>query len=313
MDRVLITPRSLTGKPPTALQPLREAGLELVFSTPGEMPDEAELLKLVPGCVGWLAGIEPVSPAVLAAADRMRVISRNGSGVDNLPLAECRRRGIAVERAMGANAVGVAELTLALMLAACRHIPETANGLREGGWPRIKGREIDGATVGIVGMGAIGRRVGTMVTAMGAKVLAYDPAEPDLNDGLGAVRYASLSELFRNADIVTFHCPMTDDGTPLLDAGGMATMPDGAIVVNTARAGLVDEMALLAALDGGRVQTYATDVFAEEPPRDRTLAAHPRVIGTSHIGGLTEGSVTRATESAVANLLKVLVAQDAAV
>ncbi|MBO6638791.1 MAG: phosphoglycerate dehydrogenase [Roseitalea sp.] len=313
MDRVLITPRSLTGTPPPALEPLREAGFELVFSTPGQMPNEAELLQLVPGSVGWLAGIEPVSPAVLAAADRLRVISRNGSGVDNLPLDECRRRGIAVERAMGANAVGVAELTLALMLAACRHIPETAHGLRDGGWPRIRGREIDGATVGIVGMGAIGRRVGTMVMAMGATVLAHDPAQPVLSDCGGKVRYVPLAELFGNADIVTFHCPMTDDGAPLLDAERTTTMPDGAIVVNTARAGLVDETALLAALDGGRVQTYATDVFAEEPPRDRTLAAHPRVIATSHIGGLTEGSVARATESAVANLLKVLVTRDATV
>jgi len=313
MDRMLITPRSLTSTPSPALEPLRKAGFELVFSTPGEMPDEAELLDLVPGCIGWLAGVEPVSPIVLAAADRLRVISRNGSGIDNLPLAECARRGIAVERAMGANAVGVAELTLALMLAACRHIPETAHGLRSGQWPRIKGREIAGATVGIVGMGAIGRRVCAMVTAMGASVLAHDPAEPAVRGCGGTVRYVPLPRLIADADVLTLHCPMTDDGVPLLNAEAVDTMPQGAIVVNTARAGLVDETALVAALDGGRIATYATDVFAEEPPRDRTLAAHRSVIATSHIGGLTDGSVMRATECAVSNLLKVLVTRDAIV
>lgn len=313
MDRVLITPRSLTSTPPPALEPLRRAGFELIFSTPGHMPGEDELMRLVPGCVGWLAGIEPVSEAVIAAAGRLRVISRNGSGIDNLPMAACARRGIAVERAMGANATGVAELTLALMLAACRDICETSEGVRAGRWPRIKGREIAGSTVGIVGMGAIGRRVCAAVTAMGARVLAYDPLEPALGPGDGQPEFVTLPELIANAQILTFHCPMTEDGAPLLDADTIASMPRGAIIVNTARAGLVDDAALLDAIEDGQVRTYATDVFDEEPPRESRLAAHRRVIATSHIGGLTESSVTRATESAVANLLNVLVTQDAAV
>lgn len=313
MNRVLITPRSLTSAPPPALEPLRRAGFELVFSTPGQMPGEDELMRLVPGCAGWLAGVEPVSEAVIAAAGRLRVISRNGSGVDNLPMAACERRGITVQRALGANAVGVAELTLALMLAACRDICATSEGVRAGGWPRIKGREIAGSTVGIVGMGAIGRRVCAAVTAMGARVLAYDPLQPALGPDEGQAQYVPLPELIANAQILTLHCPMTEDGAPLLDAGSIASMPRGVIIVNTARAGLVDEPALLNAIEGGQVRTYATDVFNEEPPRESRLAAHHRVIATSHIGGLTESSVTRAIESAVTNLLNVLVGHDASV
>jgi D-3-phosphoglycerate dehydrogenase len=303
MARILITPRSLTSDPPLELGPLQAAGHELVFATPGKTPDEAELLRLVPGVEGWLAGVEPVSPAVIAAAGRLRVISRNGTGVDNLPLAEAEARGIRIERAQAANATGVAELAVALALAACRHLPEVSRGVREGGWPRLKGREIEGAVVGIVGLGAIGRKVAGVMAALGAQVLAADPFRPDLGVLAGRVAYADLPDLLARAEIVSLHCPMPADGRPVLDARALGTMRRGAIVVNTARAGLVDEAALTAALEAGGIATYATDVFATEPPAPGGIAAHPRVIATSHIGGLTDESVRRATEIAVANLL----------
>ena len=306
MPKVLITPRSLTSAPPPALDALRGAGLEAVFCTPGQTPDEAELLNLVPGCVGWLAGVEPVSEAVIEAADALRVISRNGTGTDNLPLRALQARGIAVERAAGANATGVAELTLAVMLAACRHLLATAQGVREGAWPRLRGREIEGSTIGIVGMGAIGRRVAAVLAALGAEVLGYDPAEPDLGDLSGRVRYTPLADLFQTSDILTLHCPLPADGRALLDETVLARVKPGVIIVNTARAGLVDEAAMARALAEQRVACYAADVFAEEPPVDRRLVSSPNVIATSHIGGLTEGSVNRATQVAVDNLLKVL-------
>ncbi|WP_210528809.1 phosphoglycerate dehydrogenase [Rubellimicrobium arenae] len=304
MERILVTPRSLTSAPPPALDRLTEAGFELVFSTPGATPSEAELLRLVPGCVGWLAGVEPVSEAVVAAADRLRIISRNGTGADNLPLAALSARGIQVARAMGANATGVAELALGLMLAACRHIPQTTAGVQVGGWPRLKGREIEGSTVGIVGMGAIGRRVARVLEALGARIVAHDPFRPDP----GGIRldYVSLDELLERSGIVTLHCPPPEDGRPLLGHGQLGRLPKGAILVNTARANLVDPAAVLAALDEGRIETYATDVFAVEPPTGDPLAGHPRVLGTSHVGALTDGSVARATEAAIDNLLVAL-------
>ncbi len=303
MARILITPRSLTSDPPPELRPLRNAGHELVFSTPGRTPDEAELLRLVPGVEGWLAGVEPVSPAVIAAADRLKVISRNGTGVDSLPLAEAKARGIRIERALAANATGVAELAIGLALAACRSLPDVSRGVRDGQWPRLKGREIEGATVGIVGLGAIGRKVAGVMAALGARVLGTDPFRPDLGALAGQVAYADLPEVIEHAEILSLHCPMPADGRPVLDATALGTMRRGAIIVNTARAGLIDDAALAAALDEGRISAYATDVFATEPPAPGGLAAHPRVIATSHIGGLTDASVRRATEIAVANLL----------
>jgi len=307
MDRILVTPRSLTSAPPPALDRLALAGFELVFSTPGATPSEAELLRLVPGCVGWLAGVEPVSEAVIAAADRLRIISRNGSGADNLPHAALSARGVRVARAMGANAAGVAELAVGLILSACRHIPETTAGVRSGGWPRRKGREIGETTVGIVGLGAIGRRVARAMAALDARLLVHDPFRPD-PEGL-PVEFVDLSGLLERAKVVSLHCPTPEDGCPLLDAPALALLPREAILVNTARANLVEPNALLRALDEGRIETYATDVFAIEPPVGDRLATHPRVLGTSHVGALTEGSVARATEAAVDNLLMALRAQ----
>ncbi|PZX12203.1 D-3-phosphoglycerate dehydrogenase/hypothetical protein [Palleronia aestuarii] len=312
MTRILITPRSLTSDPPVELDRLAANGFEPIFSTPGEMPDEAELLRLVPGCVGWLAGVEPVSEAVIEAASELRVISRNGTGVDSLPLELLRRKGIALERAVGANATGVAELAVGLMLSCCRHLPEISKGVAAGGWPRRRGREIEGSTIGIVGMGAIGGKVASVVSALGARVLAMDPARPPLGLLGGAVRYAGLDEVVRNADFLTLHCPQPEDGRPIIHAETLERMKRGAIVINTARAALVDEEAMLEALDQGRISHYATDVFSVEPPKSLALAAHRNVIATSHIGGLTDGSVSRATDAAVENLLKHLVRDHAA-
>jgi D-3-phosphoglycerate dehydrogenase / 2-oxoglutarate reductase len=303
MARILVTPRSLTMTPHPAIEGLRERGHEVVYSTAGQQPDEAELRGLLPSVEGWLAGVEPVSEAVIAAADRLRVISRNGVGVDNLPMPTLARRGIAVRRAEGANAAGVAELTIALMLSALRHIPSLDRGIKAGQWPRSRGMEIRNRRIGVVGCGAIGGEVARLAAALGAFVLAYDPVRPCWPIPPERLRFVELPELFREAEIVTLHCPPPKEGSPLVDAPALASLPRGAILVNTARAALVDEEALIAALDEGQISGYAADVFAEEPPRSLALAGHPKVIATSHVGGFTEESVDRATEVAVANLL----------
>ncbi len=303
MARILVTPRSLTSNPPPALERLAQAGHEIMFSTPGKMPDEEELLSLVGEVDGWLAGVEPVSEAVIDAARRLRIISRNGSGVDNLPLETLKARGIHVARALAANSTGVAELAIALILSSCRRLPQISCGVRAGEWPRLKGREVEGAVVGIVGFGAIGRKVAGVLAELGAEVLASDPLRPDLGRLAGRVTYVELDELLARAEIVTLHCPLPADGRPLIDRMRLAHMCPGAILINTARSGLVDEAALMEALDDGRIDTYAPDVFATEPPGPGGLVAHPKVFATSHIGGLTDASIRRATEAAVENLL----------
>ena len=135
MPRILVTPRSLTSESHPAIRALEGQGYEIVLAPSGKLPDEADLLRLLPGCEGWLAGVEPVSAAVIEAATELRVISRNGVGVDNLPMDVVRRRGITVRTADGANAAGVAELAIGLMLASLRHIPAADAGIKTGAWP----------------------------------------------------------------------------------------------------------------------------------------------------------------------------------
>ncbi|MCB1357491.1 MAG: hypothetical protein KDK53_13675 [Maritimibacter sp.] len=306
MGRILITPRSLSRGGHPALKPLVDAGFDLVFPTPGETPGEAELIAAVPGCDGWLAGVEPVSEAVIAAADRLRVISRNGTGVDNLPVAAVEARQIAIKRAEGTNARGVAELALALTLAGLRDIVQTHSGIAAGGWPRRIGRELLGAEVAVVGLGAIGASFAEFALALGAKVRGVDPVAPVDRVVHPAFRRCDLAGALDGAEIVSLHAPLPEDGRALLGPAEIATLARGAIVVNTARAGLVDQGAMLSALDAGHVAAYATDVFESEPPAPAPLLAHPRVILTSHIGGFTVESVDRTTKRAVDNLLDVL-------
>ena len=304
--RILVTPRSLTRDGHPALELLRRAGYEVVTSTPGRQPDEAELLRVVPGCVGWLAGVEPVGARVLEAARGLRAISRNGTGVDNIDLAAAERLGIQVLRAEGANARGVAELAIGLILALLRSIPWSDARLKAGAWERRRGLEIGGRTVGVVGCGRVGRLVAELALGLGARVVAHD-AFPDAGFAPGAgFRYAELEAVLADADALSLHCPAQPGGRPLIDAARLARLRPGAVLVNTARASLVDDAAVLAALEAGRLGGFATDVFPEEPPVETALVRHPRVIATPHLGGFTDESVAQAARVAVENLLAVL-------
>lgn len=306
MSRILVTPRSLTRNPDPALQALADDGYELVFSRAGETPDEACLLALLPGCVGWLAGVEPVSVRVLEAATGLRAISRNGTGSDNLPLDVADRLGIQVLRAGGANARGVAELAIGLLLASLRHVPEQSAALKAGSWQRRPGLEIEGRTLGLVGCGAVGRLVARFALALDARVRVFDPYPDASFVPSGDFAWASLEQVLSEADMLSLHCPMPMDGRALLDRRAIGRLKPGCHVVNTARAALVDEAAMLAALECEQVRAYATDVFAVEPPAPSTLLAHARVIATPHVGGLTAESVHRATIAAVENLRRAL-------
>ncbi len=305
MSRILVTPRSVTaagGHP--SLQALVDAGYEVVYSAAGKQPSEAELIALLPGCVGYLAGVEPITERALSAADALRVISRNGTGVDSVDLKAAEARGIRVCRAEGANARGVAELTIGLMLALVRAIPLNDAALKAGGWERRKGVELTGRTLGLVGCGRIGRYVAECALGLGMKALAYD-LYPDAAYSPGAgFAYAGLDEVIARADVLSLHCPPAE--RPLIDADAIAAMKPGVYVINTARHGLIDDDAALAALESGRIAGLALDVYGKEPPEDRRLASHPRVVATAHIGGFTSESVDRAMSAAVDNLLEAL-------
>ncbi|MBN9158443.1 MULTISPECIES: phosphoglycerate dehydrogenase [unclassified Microbacterium] len=309
--RILVTPRSMTASgldDAADLAPLRERGWELVSGPAGRLPNVEELIELVPGIDGWLCGVEQVPATVLDAADRLRVISRNGVGAENLDLDSARAHGVAVELARGANSRGVAELSVALMLSALRDIPAADRALHDGRWARSLGRELADRTVGIVGFGAIGRLVARIVLAFGANVLAYDPFATIDMAGVDGVE---LDDLFAECDVITLHAPPRADGRPLVDATLLGSLRPQTVLVNTARSALVDPEAVLAALEDGALRAYAVDAFDQEPPVLDALLSHPRVILTPHVGGYTDASVRRATEQAVTNLITALTADTA--
>ena len=302
--RILVTPRSLTQAGLTnvpELAALRSAGFELVSPAAGMSPTTHELLSLVPGCVGWLAGVEKISADVIAAGHELRVISRNGTGTDAIDVEAATAAGIRIERAAGANAQGVAELALALTLSCLRNVPWAAASIRDGGWQRWQGRELGDATIGVVGLGAIGRTVATTFRALGATVIGFDPFVSTAEFTL-----VSLDELIARSDVVTLHAPPPEDGSALIDSARLQLARPGTILVNTARASLVDDEAVLGALQSGALAAYAVDAFDTEPPELTPLLRHDRVLATPHLGGYTGGSVSRATRQAVANLLTVL-------
>jgi D-3-phosphoglycerate dehydrogenase / 2-oxoglutarate reductase len=303
--KILVTPRSLTKEGDPSLDLLRDAGYEVVMCTPGKSPGEEELIRLLPGCIGWLAGVEKISDQVLARAPDLRAISRNGTGVDSIDLAACERRGISVLRADGANARGVAELTLALMLSLLRSIPWSDAKMKAGGWERRQGAELEGRTLGVIGTGRIGKLVTRFALALDMKVVGYD-AYPDSAYAPSGFSYVKLEDLLSQADIVTLHCPHSPGEKPLIDRRTLALMKKDARLINTARAGLVEDAAVLEALAAGKLAGYAVDAYDKEPPDASPLLAHGRVISTAHIGAYTAESVSKATRAAVDNLLAAL-------
>ena len=306
MNKVLISPRSLTRDGHPSLKLLEDAGFEVVFATPGKQPTEEELLQLLPGCVGYLAGVEKISARVLEAAKGLKVISRNGSGIDNIDLEAAKKAGIEICRTEGANAKGVAELTIGSMFALARFLPFHDAGMKDEKWERRKGVELEGKTLGLIGCGQIGKETAIRALGVGMQVKAFR-RNPDRSFAPSdKFSWISLEELLKTADVISLHRPANPDGTPVVDAEIIAQMKKGVLLINTARASLIDEAAVLEALEDGRIGGVATDVYVKEPPEDYGLVKHDRVIATPHLGGFTKESVDRATTEAVKNIIKTL-------
>jgi D-3-phosphoglycerate dehydrogenase len=304
MSKILVTPRSLTRAGHPALDLLKEAGYDVIFSTPGKQPDEEELLRMLPGCVGMLAGVEKISARVLEAAKELKAISRNGTGIDNIDVEVAERLDIKILRAEGANARGVAELAIGLLFALTRSLSYSDSQMKSGKWSRKQGIEIDGRTLGLVGCGKIGKLVAQIALGLGMNVIAYDLYLDQAFTPSPKFRFTSLDEVLRLADVISLHCPPTQDGTPIIDKEAITNMKKGVYLLNTARPSLIDEEAVLEALNTGQIAGFATDVFHQEPPKLNELLSHENAIITPHIGGFTVESVNNAARVAVENLLE---------
>jgi D-3-phosphoglycerate dehydrogenase len=230
-----------------------------------------------------------VTPEVIAVADNLRVIGRAGSGVDNIALPSASKRGVVVMNTPGGNTLSAAEHTLSLILALARHIPQATASIRAGQWEknRFMGTEISDRTLGIIGLGNIGAVVAQHAESLGMKVIGYDPYLSSEVAAKKNVELLSLDDLFARSDFITMHTPLTPSTKNLLNASAFAKMKKGVYIINCARGGIIDEVALHEAIVSGKVAGAALDVFEKEPPGKSPLLELDQVICTPHLGAST--------------------------
>jgi len=279
---------------------------EVVYAGKAPTDDDIVALCKAHDPVAIIVRYGKVGAAAMDAAPSLKVISKHGSGIDTIDKQAAAARGIQVVAAVGANAAAVAEQALALLLACAKSIVALNERMHQGHWDKAthKSVELEGRTVGVVGLGAIGLRFARMADAMGMRVLGFDPFAKDLPAYVARV---DLAAIWRESDAISLHCPLTPENAKLLDAQTLAACKRGVIIVNTARGGLIDEAALLDAVRSGQVASAGLDSFAVEP----MAAPHPfhgeaRITLSPHIGGVTADAYVKMGVAAARNALAVL-------
>jgi len=305
--RVLVTARSF-GTADPALKPyLEEAVGEVVYNPFGRPFSCEEFEQYLPGMDGLIAGVDVIDEKVLNMADRLRVIARHGTGVDQVDIQAALDRSIVVTNTPGANAAAVAELAFGLMLALARQIPEAAAATKAGNWPHLDGFTLEGHVLGLMGFGAVGQEMARRAAGFGMAILAYDPAPVEAAALELGVRLCSPQEVLEEAGFLSLHMPLIDETRGFLNTQTMQFLKPGVFLINTARSGLVDEHALLQALNQGLIRGAAMDVFYKEPPDPASpLLSHPAVLVTPHLGAHTDGAVNNMGRMAIENCLAVL-------
>jgi len=304
--KVLITPRSFETVKDKCIGLLEKENFEVVMNPYGRVLTEEELAGLIEEMDGIIVGIDPVTSKVLEKAKRLKVISKYGVGVDNIDLEKAKEKGILVTNTPGANSNAVAELTLGLIFTVLRKINLSDRKTREGSWERFVGYELSGKTLGIIGTGNIGRRLVKLLKGFDLRILCYDK---DLDLEWAAeegIIYVSLEELLKNSDVISIHMPLTKETYHFISDKELSFVKPGAVIINTSRGGIIDEMALYNALKEGKLLGAGLDVFEKEPPIDSPLLNLENVVMTSHIGAHTQEATENMAKMAVENLISVL-------
>jgi len=305
--KILVTPTSL--KPDSeghAMKKLHAFASSLVFNPTGKPLTEDELIPLLSGCDGCVAGLDFFTAKVIESTDNLKVISRYGSGVDRVDLAAAKAKNIAVCNTPNANTQAVADLTIALLLCLARKIPVLDKKTREGQWPRSTGIELFGKTIGILGLGAIGKAVAHRASGFSMRILAYDPfMNIEYAESNGIVS-AGFDTVIQEADFLCLHLPLTDETRNIISADVMKAMKKDAIIVNTARGGLIDEAAAYDHLVSGDLGGLGLDVFETEPPQESPLFKLENVVLTPHIAAHTAEATAAMADMSVQNLIEVL-------
>jgi len=305
--KILVTPTSLQeGKNSAALEMLKQFSDDLVFNSTGRPLTEDELIPLLKDCDGYIAGLDYITEKVIQSCNKLKVISRYGVGYDRVDLKAAKEKGIIVTNTPGVNAVAVAELALALILSVARNVSYLDRTTREGKWVRSTGIELNGKTMGILGLGAIGKNVARYAQGMGMKVMAYDPYI-DMDYAAGNnIQVASFDELISQADVISLHMPLTPETRHIINKDVMMKMKKTAILVNTSRGGLIDEDAAYELLKNNELGGLGLDAFEVEPPGNSPLFELDNVVVTPHTGAHTKEAADNMAYAAVKNLIDVL-------
>ena len=304
--RVLIGSRSFGKAAPEHLTQLAGAGCEVLPNTVGRAYRAAELMSALQGVDAMITGTDELTTEVIQAADRLKTIAKHGVGLDNIDLQAARAAGIVVTATPGAIHDSVADLTLALLLALARRVVPAHVSLQGGRWQAFTGVELRGKTLGIVGLGRIGKEVCHRAQAFGMRVVAHDVYPDQAFAAAHGIAFLSLPALLVEADVVSLHAAAGAAEQPLLGPSELKMMKPTAFLINTARGALVDEAALADALSGGRLAGAGLDVFATEPPSDSPLLTLPNVVLTPHMAGQTVEGLRRMGEMTVENCLRAL-------
>ncbi|MDD5017732.1 MAG: phosphoglycerate dehydrogenase [Eubacteriales bacterium] len=270
------------------LKMLRDFGCEVGFNAYGRPYTYEELTQVMGDVDGVIANMEVWNKASMDASPKLKVIARFGTGYDSVDLEEAKKHGIVVTNCPGLNAPAVAEHAVALLFAAVRDVPRLDRTTKEGGWERTMFHELSGRTVGILGLGHVGQNFARMLKGFGCNIIAYNRTpRPELEKALG-IKQCELDEVLKESDYLSIHLGSNAGTYHIINAERLAMMKKEAIVVNTARGVLVDERAMLEALQSGQIAAYATDVFEREPvDKENLLLTQPNYICTPHSSGQT--------------------------
>jgi D-3-phosphoglycerate dehydrogenase len=309
--RVLVTTTSF-GKDDASQRAYLESQVGVVeYNTVGRPMTSEELQKVLLDKDGVIAGLDQFDRSALQAAKNLKVVARYGVGYDRVDVDVARELGIIVTYTPGANSVSVAELTIGLMLGLARNIPNASAQTKKGDWPRFSGVSIYGKTVGILGLGAIGKVVALMLKNFGCKTLAYDPYPDQDFAKKNNIQIVGIEDMLSQSEFISLHMPVTSETKGMVNREFIGKMKKGAFLINTARGELVDESALVEALQSGQLRGAGLDVFSPEPPSpDSPLLKLENVILTPHMGAHADSATIAMGAMAMADCLSVLQNKD---
>ena len=304
MDKILITPRSYGKTDASVLETIKQAGFEPVLNPYGQILTKPQMQQALADCVGVIVGVDPLDAEVLACAPGLRAVAKYGVGTDNIDKDYCAKHGIPVSITQGANANAVADYAFSLLCACARKLPYINGLCHEKKWNKVLGLDIYGKTIGVLGLGAIGKGVAKRAQGFDMNVLAYDVFWNAEYADAHHIQFAKPDEIFKTCDFISLHLPLTDETRGIINAESLATMKPNCVLLNTARGGLIDEPALIDALQTGKIAGAGIDVFNEEPPANEALYRLDNLIMGSHCAASTNGASEMMSRMATENLLR---------